>query len=283
MKYYLSVLAIFKNEKHIMKEWLLHHMNEGVEHFYLIDNDSDRSYDCTEILNEFSGGKITKFHVTNKHDQANIYRYIVTNYIVPTNETEWLMIIDLDEFMYATSLNSTVAQEIRNLEQETPDIGAVRIVWKMFGSNGHMKQPRSVVKHFTKRKNYTVPIKEEIKNIIKPRLTYGFGIHEIELYPPYKIVPERYDFSHGLQSEELLAWSKIQLNHYVTQSFEFYEKVKMTRGAADVQVNYRSLELFHDYQRILNDTFDDCLYQKHRELYDSVDNEQPVNDESEVM
>ena len=38
MKYYLSVLAIFKNEKHIMKEWLLHHMKEGVEHFYLIDN-----------------------------------------------------------------------------------------------------------------------------------------------------------------------------------------------------------------------------------------------------
>ena len=39
MKYYLSVLAIFKNEKHIMKEWLLHHMKEGVEHFYLIDNE----------------------------------------------------------------------------------------------------------------------------------------------------------------------------------------------------------------------------------------------------
>ena len=274
MKYYLSVLAIFKNEKHIMKEWLLHHMKEGVEHFYLIDNDSDSSYDCTDILNEFGGNKITKFNLPNKHEQANIYRYIVTNYIVPTNETEWLMIIDLDEFMYATSLNSTVVQEIRKLEQETPDIGAVRIVWKMFGSNGHIQQPRSVVKHFTKRKNYTVPIKEEIKNIIKPRLTYGFGIHEIQLYPPYIRVPETHDFSHGLQCEEMITESKIQLNHYVTQSLEFYENVKMTRGAADVQVNYRTLELFHNYQTILNDTFDDSLYQKHRELYDSIDNDE---------
>lgn len=269
MKYYLSVLAIFKNEKHIMKEWLLHHMKEGVEHFYLIDNDSDSSYDCTDIFNEFGSDKITKFHVPNKHEQGNIYRCIVPKHIV--NETEWLMIIDLDEFMYATSLNSTVAQEIRNLEQETPDIGAIRIVWKLFGSNGHMKQPRCVVKHFTKRKNYTVPVKEAIKNIFKPKLTYGFGVHEVQLFEPYIRIPETHDFSEGLQSEESLIESKIQLNHYVTQSLEFYENVKMTRGAADVPVNYRSLELFYNYQTVLNDTIDDLLYQKHRDLYDSID------------
>ena len=35
--HYLSVLAIFKNEGHIINEWLNHYLLEGVDHFYLID------------------------------------------------------------------------------------------------------------------------------------------------------------------------------------------------------------------------------------------------------
>ena len=34
-KYFLSVLSVFKNESHILEEWLNHYINEGVEHFYL--------------------------------------------------------------------------------------------------------------------------------------------------------------------------------------------------------------------------------------------------------
>lgn len=37
-KYYLSILAMFKNEADIIEEWLDHHIYHGVEHFYLIDD-----------------------------------------------------------------------------------------------------------------------------------------------------------------------------------------------------------------------------------------------------
>lgn len=41
----LSVLAIFKNETMIIEEWMNHYLNEGVEHFYLIDNGSSDDYE----------------------------------------------------------------------------------------------------------------------------------------------------------------------------------------------------------------------------------------------
>ena len=35
-KYYLSVLGVFKNEGHIMKEWIDHYILHGVDHIYII-------------------------------------------------------------------------------------------------------------------------------------------------------------------------------------------------------------------------------------------------------
>jgi len=41
----LSVLAMFKNEGMIIEEWFKHYLDEGVEHFYLIDNGSTDDYE----------------------------------------------------------------------------------------------------------------------------------------------------------------------------------------------------------------------------------------------
>ena len=38
--YKLSIGALFKNESHSIKEWLEHYLYQGVEHFYLVDDDS---------------------------------------------------------------------------------------------------------------------------------------------------------------------------------------------------------------------------------------------------
>ena len=38
--YFLSIVAVFKNEAMGMEEWLNHYIMQGVEHFYLIDNGS---------------------------------------------------------------------------------------------------------------------------------------------------------------------------------------------------------------------------------------------------
>jgi len=40
----LSVGALFKNESIIIKEWLEHYIYHGVEHFFLVDDNSDDNY-----------------------------------------------------------------------------------------------------------------------------------------------------------------------------------------------------------------------------------------------
>ena len=42
--YYLSILAIFKNEAMNLKEWIEHYILNGVEHFYLINNGSTDNF-----------------------------------------------------------------------------------------------------------------------------------------------------------------------------------------------------------------------------------------------
>jgi hypothetical protein len=39
-KYKLGMLCIIKNEEMIIKEWIKHYIWQGVQHFYIIDNES---------------------------------------------------------------------------------------------------------------------------------------------------------------------------------------------------------------------------------------------------
>ena len=49
--YYLTLMAIFKNETFNLKIWLDHYIWQGVQHFYLIDNGSTDN--PLEILNDY--------------------------------------------------------------------------------------------------------------------------------------------------------------------------------------------------------------------------------------
>jgi len=73
-KYYLSLMSMFKNEAEIMKEWLDHHLGHGVDHFYLVDDNSDDNYG--EILKPYIQKKlVTMFSAPPKSLQ---YRQVAT-------------------------------------------------------------------------------------------------------------------------------------------------------------------------------------------------------------
>jgi len=73
MANFLSIVAVFKNEAHILKEWIDHYMNQGVDHFYLIDNGSTDDYKDT--LQNFSSefGNITCIIDATPHNQVQHY------------------------------------------------------------------------------------------------------------------------------------------------------------------------------------------------------------------
>lgn len=226
--HYLSIGAIFKNEQMVLKEWIEHHLYHGVEHFYLINDNSND--DFQPILEPYiNDGLITLFHndiPKVKHRQTLAYEKYFRSIL---NNTKWLAIIDIDEYLYSPN-TINVAQELRKYE----NCGAVEVNWMWFGSSGHISQPKYIVDSFCKRapKNYETWLTLKSGNVHcglgapKNILNTSFKIHKFGIH------------SHEHDGKLLNASLKKEnpdflLNHYAVMSQEYWVKVKQTRGDAD--------------------------------------------------
>lgn len=225
MKYYLSILAIFKNEGHCINEWLEHYINEGVEHFYLIDNGSTDNY-------KISSDKIDLVIDHQPYDQAQKYNNYYLN--KSKEESEWVLVVDLDEFVYARKNYKTISEYLQSLADNIQQVG---IPWKMFSSSGHISQPSSLTNSFLYRHQKEGII--ETKCIVRTRYLKQYDLHCSKVMgETLYITGEFYDATpFKYISEYILKMSPLHLNHYQNQSFEWYESVKMTRGDADGQKN----------------------------------------------
>ena len=230
----LVVVAIFKNEAHIMKEWLQHYTRQGVTHFYLINNGSTDNWEL-----ETMGFPVTVHTDTVKHKQISHYNSYFLHKI--KKEAEWLFVVDLDEFMYARLGFRDIPEYLQSVSE---DVGQISVQWLMFGSCGHVKQPESVINGFVKRLDYDKPIEKDFlnsKSICRTR--------DIKIFDIHNSVQFRKELSIQMNSEDCVKKSPLHLNHYAIQSLEFFTNVKMTRG--DVQskkyVTVRNLEYFNKY------------------------------------
>ena len=97
----LSVGAMFKNESLIIKEWLDHYIYNGVEHFYLVDDNSDDNY-LSIIQPYIDKGLITLFISKDWSYYLGRQRAIYNTFILPEiNNTTWLLMVDLDEYAWS--------------------------------------------------------------------------------------------------------------------------------------------------------------------------------------
>ena len=228
--YYLSVLSIFKNETMNLKLWIEHYLWQGVEHFYLIDNDS--TDEPLSILQEYiDKGIVTYYSLPERHKQPEHYRFVFDNENLK-EKTKWLAVCDLDEFFYGVDKKLTT-----NIQRLDPYYHYILCNWYMFGSDGNIEHPEDIRTSITHRKT---DVFSETKYIFKTKLikdSSPIWIHEL-LNAPY-INPRCIRKANKL----------IKLNHYPLQSIEFFQKVKMTRGAADTGLcdNVRNMDYFNNY------------------------------------
>ena len=238
----LVVVAIFKNEAVAMREWLNHYVREGVDHFYMIDNGSTDNWQS-----EVEGFPVTIYSDTEKAKQMEHYN----NYFLEEvkRNSEWVMVVDLDEFMYARKGYKTIPEYLDTVDN---NINEIEVRWKMFGSNGHIKQPKSIIKGFTKRSKNTGL---ECKSICRSSVLTKFNIHTHSLNgKSSKANPESGSeiskniiLLPNIINEEELNKAPLHLNHYAIQSWEWFRDIKTTRGAADVIDNVRNEKYFKQY------------------------------------
>jgi hypothetical protein len=223
--YYLSILAIMKNEAMNLKIWVEHYIWQGVDHIYIIDNNSDDT--SVQIIEDLinNGYPITLYKLYEKYKQAEHYRYVYNKENLQ-EKTKWLIIADLDEFFYCN--NSKISNELKKYE----NYDYISSKWRMFGSNNCIEHPKDIRTSLTKRvKEYHAMMKYifQTKNVYSEAL----DIHNL-----------KYGYNNIIDLSEIF-----RINHYPIQSKEYFGKVKITRGAADLieHENVRDWNYFDRY------------------------------------
>lgn len=250
MKYYLSVGAIFKNEAHILKEWLDHYQFHGIDHIYLINDNSNDKY--LEIIQPYIDSDYVTLFDTPK-DQKKFLGIQEQNYntfFKPiANESKWFAILDLDEFLY-----SPFDTNIKKCLSKHECWEQILVNWVHFGSSGFIQQPDKIVDNFIFRgvyndtKNGPNGRYNSYKSIVQSKCLLSFKVHL------HSTINNK--FINLSEPNEILL-----INHYAIQSREYWMNIKMTRG--DVNHYYdqmgweRNMKLFEDMDN--NDVFDDRL------------------------
>jgi len=213
--YNFVVCGIFKNESHILKEWIEHYLFHGVDYIYLINDFSTDNY--IDIIEQYPD-KITLYHNDIITDQMSRQNLIFNRFCLDIMKTsKWFTLIDLDEFLY-----SPIDINLQNVLQKYEQYNSITIEYYWFGSNGHSKQPISVVEGFIKRKFKEIDQHPSHKFIIKSEAYISYHVHYCNVNGPWTHL--YLDNHHN---------TDFIINHYVIQSKEWFMKVKHTRGDCD--------------------------------------------------
>ena len=129
--YFFAVCAIVKNEADYFKEWLDWHISQGVEKFYIYDNESTDN--TKEILEPYiKSGLVEYTFWAGRKQQLPVYDDCLDKRRLEAN---WIAFIDLDEFIVPIK-DKTITEFLERFE----DFAAVEINWLCYGSGGAKKK-----------------------------------------------------------------------------------------------------------------------------------------------
>jgi len=243
-KYKFSVGACFKNEAHILVEWVEHYLAHGAEHIYLVNDGSTDNYE--DILKLYIiQGVVTLIENDIKWDSSQgsgRQTAICSRHIVPHMlHSKWFAFLDLDEFLYCPSGPDDITVALDKCE----DVAQILVDWVHFGSNGHKEQPPSVVEGFTRRAFLTTSTDKyySYKAIVQSTMFLEYGIHGCNVTGKTM----RMSWSNTVNNLS----PQFVINHYSIQSEAYWMSVKMVRGDINRwhKTEARNLEWFHDFDR----------------------------------
>lgn len=202
-KFSISIVAIFKNESTYLDEWINFHLNQGIEHFYLYDNESTDN--SCEVIKKYGRDliTITKWPgIYGNGGQTLALAHAIGLYSL---ESKWMVHIDLDEFVYSTK-GSLLLETIEDLEE----VSSIVLPWRCFGPSGHQKPPLgNVVDSYLQKADLSkadAKMKYELtrtKTIFIAHKTISAHIH--------RTITE---------GKTIESPPQINLNHYITRSSE---------------------------------------------------------------
>ncbi len=228
-KYKFAVLAIMKNEAMNIDEWLSHYISQGADQIYLIDNGS--TDETLEKVKKWTAKGKVDIIVLNERGKQKKHYWTAFNRFKIRQNCEWLLIADLDEFLF--SKDGVILSDALG---DYRDYDVIYVNWSIFGSSGFKQHPDSLRLNLCLRQPELGPhsCRKWIARTSALEIKEQLKIHHISGVCSSRTISEN---------------ARFQMNHYVTQSMEFFAKVKMARGDVFSPQNdaVRDMAYFHRY------------------------------------
>lgn len=191
-KYKLSICAVFKNEERYLKEWIEYHRLAGVDHFFLYNNGSIDRF--TDVLRPYiKTGVVTLIQWPDNISPftENVFMWSLSTLISAyenavkfkaLNKTEWLVFLDIDEFLVFPD-----EKNLKTLLGKYNEFPGIKISSVSFDASSTLSVPgrRLLVETVELVKPTACHLhKMVIKTIFKPALSKGFT------WPPYECLFE---------------------------------------------------------------------------------------------
>ncbi len=228
-RHYLSICTIFQNEAPYLKEWIEYHRLMGVSHFYLYNNRSEDHF--REVLAPYVEQGIAElkdwppFAVDLSREQTlqewRQYQPAAYNDCIQSCSSDWLAVIDVDEFIVPMKHPDLLAYLSTFDRQE--EIGGIRINWQIYGTSKlpNIPEGQLLIESLLWKAKPDYFKNQMVKLIVRPKAIRKMMVHYAEYKEGYSSWP-----NYSGRSQPPLWIDEIRINHYWTRAEDFFYSVK---------------------------------------------------------
>jgi hypothetical protein len=228
----LGICTIQRDRGRWVEEWLAFHYLVGFRTFYFFAHQCvDDTRDVLLRLQNNFDVKIFVLSAELERPQLGAYQYA---YQCFGAEVDWMAFIDGDEFLFST-LDHDLRRVLEPYMEE--DLSALGVYWLCFGSNGHRREPEGLItENYTRRAADDFPPNRHVKSIVRGGLgdAVRAGPNSHLFYTPRGTVDELLrPVTQGVAEHARPSHTRLRINHYVCQSYEYFKTFKQRSGAPD--------------------------------------------------
>lgn len=274
--YELAIAAQFRDEAPYLKEWVEYHKMVGVDHFWLYNNSSIDAWE--EVLKSYIEEGLVEVidwpslpsDFQGNHTKANqdaLYR--------ARGKTEWIALIDLDEFLLPMKEKTVVDC----LQKHYSEADAIYASWRMFGTGGIYLNPGEPILTKLVASSFKYHPRNAVgKSLLRPdkvdieRIWYE---HYMPLLPGnrgyYNGNGENMDFDGTTFLTVPFHCDKyLRINHYNLRDENFFQNVRMAKAEKGI---YGEPKLFKEHHEAFSMIKDYAIVQliqkKHPQMYEA--------------
>jgi hypothetical protein len=274
--YDVVVVSVFKNEAALLKSWMQHYIDEGIDHFYLVDNGSTDKY--MSVIQKFPAKMVTLVRDASSN-RMGLQDFLMNKHLnnLIVQEANWVIVADVDEYMYTSSPSKCIGEVLNGFPSHVQNVW---VPWKVFGSNGHQYQPHEgIIRGFTKRAKVSLDVNLDLLGYGKS-LTRVAGDVLLQSHSTHNSLSNSFTLAGGEDlklryngqdpndlrhiNESIVHELPLQLNHYMYQSRDYYRRVKCKRGGGQSAFGKKyTMAYFDKNEHHANQVVDTMLLEKY--------------------